>query len=284
MDYRVNFVKTGLHYVWIRGYASSPAGYSVHVGLDGLRQNFAEGMTIGKINDWIWTRANNNGTFAVIDVPSTGVHTINIYMYADGFRLDKMVLTTSEDWFPLGTGPSESARGLFKQEDQAGIELVTIEAEHYHNLQQSGYHTWEPDYQNGYSGHAAIRALPDNGTYYDDTNSAARLDYNVNFNNAGTYYVWVRGFTTDTGDDSIHVGVDGINNNLNGNIKINTDNTWIWSNTTLGNTTSTVSILSPGIHTINIWMREEATCLRAPGPRKSGKTILAGLRGTSTIR
>jgi hypothetical protein len=257
MDYRVNFVKTGLHYVWIRGYASSPAGYSVHVGLDGLRQNFAEGMTIGKINDWIWTRANNNGTFAVIDVPSTGVHTINIYMYADGFRLDKMVLTTSEDWVPLGTGPSESARGLFKQEDQAGIELVTIEAEHYHNLQQSGYHTWEPDYQNGYSGHAAIRALPDNGTYYDDTNSAARLDYNVNFNNAGTYYVWVRGFTTDTGDDSIHVGVDGINNNLNGNIKINTDNTWIWSNTTLGNTTSTVSILSPGIHTINIWMRED---------------------------
>ena len=87
----------------------------------------------------------------------------------------------------------------------------TIEAEHYHHLQTVETHSWEPDLISGYSGGGALRALPDNGTDFEDTASSPRLDYNVNFDVPGIYYVWVRGYATGMEDNSVHIGVDGIN-------------------------------------------------------------------------
>ena len=82
----------------------------------------------------------------MINVPSAGVHTLNVYMHQDGFRLDKIVLTTNNLWAPLNEGPSENARGIIKQVDQSGDVLVTIEAEHYHNLQKVETDNWVPDF------------------------------------------------------------------------------------------------------------------------------------------
>jgi hypothetical protein len=136
LDYRVNFVRTGIHYVWLRGYANGTDDYLIHVGLDGQRQSTAENIKIENYNEWIWSGITENGTYAMINVPSTGIHTLNVYMHQDGFRLDKIVLITNNLWAPLNEGPSESARGIIKQVDQSGDVLVTIEAEHYHYLQK----------------------------------------------------------------------------------------------------------------------------------------------------
>ncbi|UCD82364.1 MAG: hypothetical protein JSW26_13340 [Desulfobacterales bacterium] len=255
LDYRVTFARTGIHYVWIRGYATGSGDDSVHIGLDAQRQYDAENMVLRNHNEWSWTNVTDNGTYAFIDVATEGVHTLNVYMHEDGFRLDKIVLTTAADWFPSNDGPTEGTRGIFRQESSGGG-LVSIETEHYHNLQTQGFHRWEPDYQVGYSGGAALRALPDNGTSYDAT-LGPRLDYNVNFIATGTYYVWIRGYAADKTGDTIHVGVDGISYADGERVKINTYNSWDWSNRTESDTVATIDILYPGLNTINIWMHED---------------------------
>jgi len=257
LDYRVNFVRTGIHYVWLRGFGSGTADNLVHAGLDGQRQSTAESIKIASYNEWTWSGITEIGTYAMINVPSAGIHTINIYMHQDGFSLDKIALTTNNLWVPLNGGPSESARSIIKQVNQSGYELVTVEAEHYHYLQKVETHGWEPDFISGYTGGGALRVLPDNGTEFDDTASSPRLGYNISFDVPGIYYVWVRGYATSLEDNSVHIGMDGMNYGTADKIKISSYDSWTWTNNRLDGTEATIEVLSAGIHTLNIWMHKD---------------------------
>lgn len=73
---------------------------------------------------------------------------------------------------------------------------------------------------NSASGQAYLKILPDTRTSHDDTlirgenfsNQPGKLGvlhYRVKINHPGKYYVWVRTFSTDSEDNSIHVGLDG---------------------------------------------------------------------------
>jgi hypothetical protein len=254
LDYRVHFIRAGLHFVWIRGYATGSNNNSVHIGLNGQRQTNAEGVMINHNDEWAWSGTTEKGAYAFVDIPSIGEHTLNIYMHEDGFRLDKIVLLADSEWVPSGTGPNESARGTFKQE-QSSPDLVSIETEHYHNMQKAGIHHWKPDYQAGYSGGGALRALPNDGTVHD-INSSVRLDYNVEFHTTGTYYVWIRAFAVGRVDDSVHVGLDGTGTVTSEGIKIRSYSNWTWSNCTQTDAVATLDILEPGIHTVNVWMHK----------------------------
>lgn len=254
LDFRVNFVKTGVHRLWIRAYAGNPGEDLLHIGLDGQRQENAENIRIEPYNSWIWTRSTQAGLEAFINVDFVGEHTLNVYMGKDGLRLDKIVLVTDDNWTPAAAGPDESAKGIFRQEDISGHDLVAIEAEHFHQRHRPGIHNWEPDYQAGFASGAALRALPDNGTEYIDTNFAPRLDYNVDFDLPGTYYVWIRGYSMDENDDSVHLGVDGTAYGSADRITFNARNTWVWSGRSFDNSAATIDIPSAGIHTVNIWM------------------------------
>ena len=104
LEYAVNFVSTDPVYVWAR--ASHVDGYddSVWFGLDELiegtdplsyatdEQSYA--------NEWYWIRYLMSGGRAIMQVPSTGVHVFELYMREPSFRVDKIVLTTSEDYLP----------------------------------------------------------------------------------------------------------------------------------------------------------------------------------------
>ena len=113
LDYTVTFLKTGTHFVWVRGYGPNTGSDSIHIGL-----NNAEVPSAGAIKSfdptltWAWSNtANGTGVSApaIIDVPTVGVYTINAWMREDGFIFDKIVITTDPDYVPTGTGPSESA-------------------------------------------------------------------------------------------------------------------------------------------------------------------------------
>ncbi|MBO0930003.1 M14 family zinc carboxypeptidase [Fibrella aquatilis] len=88
-----------------------------------------------------------------------------------------------------------------------------------------------------------------------------RLDYSVNFVTTGTYYIWVRMAAGVNGiyDDSFHLGLDGatpvtlspnLTNYNNGSAA------WTWIKAA-GTTAFRVVITAPGLHTINLWMRED---------------------------
>ncbi len=111
LDYVINFVKTGPHYVWILGWGATGSDDSCHAGLDGEETPLSNRMS-GWNNQYEW----NNGRYqrpepSQIDITTPGLHTLNIWMREDGLIVDKIVLTTNPDYTPTGEGPPESPRG-----------------------------------------------------------------------------------------------------------------------------------------------------------------------------
>jgi hypothetical protein len=107
LDFLVNFVKTGTHYVWVRGYAVDSSADSCHAGLDGQ-----EISTCDRLNNfsplYAWHKGTSDGPDANFNVSTAGIHTFNIWMREDGFVIDKIVLTSNIAYTPIGTGPDES--------------------------------------------------------------------------------------------------------------------------------------------------------------------------------
>jgi len=117
LDFKVSFVKTGTHYVWIRGHANGWGGDDdCHAGLNYLPTSNGEGEQINFNATTVWGWFNFSKKIAgpaTLWVPSTGVHTINLWMCDDGAIIDKIVLTTNPAYRPSGEGPEESARANY---------------------------------------------------------------------------------------------------------------------------------------------------------------------------
>ncbi len=114
LDFDINFKTTGTHYVWIRGAApatNSGGGDSVHVGLNGSAVASADRISGFGANAFNWISQTMDGSSrATINITSTGIQTLNVWMREDGFDFDKIVLTKSSSYTPSGVGPAESDR------------------------------------------------------------------------------------------------------------------------------------------------------------------------------
>jgi len=111
LDFQVNFVKTGTHYVWILGFGIDGNGDSAHAGLDGQEIATCDNMS-GWQAAYNWSRSTMDGAPATFEINEVGVHTVNIYMREDGMVFDKVVLTTNTEYTPTDHGPAESPRGI----------------------------------------------------------------------------------------------------------------------------------------------------------------------------
>jgi len=111
LDFQVNFVKTGTHYIWILAFGMDGNADSGHAGLDGEGIDTCDRLSGWNVN-YTWSNSTMDDPPATFDVPSTGVHTLNIWMRESGLVVDKIVLTTNPDYRPTGTGPEESHRGI----------------------------------------------------------------------------------------------------------------------------------------------------------------------------
>ncbi|MBI5415287.1 MAG: fibronectin type III domain-containing protein, partial [Candidatus Omnitrophica bacterium] len=108
LDYKVKFVKTGTHYIWVRGIGATTADDSVHAGLDGQALTTSDKIT-GFTTSWTWSKTTADASaVATINVATTGEHTLNLWMREDGVVIDKIVVTSSATYTPSGTGPAES--------------------------------------------------------------------------------------------------------------------------------------------------------------------------------
>ena len=89
--------------------------------------------------------------------------------------------------------------------------------------------------------------------------NSPRLDYTVNFTQAGTYYVWVRGIGATDTDDSLHVGLDGAALTSSGNTGFqNRYGLGVVGGQHYGRgSVATINVASAGVHTVNVWMRED---------------------------
>jgi hypothetical protein len=148
------------------------------------------------------------------------------------------------------------------QQDSGADGIVSIEAENFDANVSQGGHDWIQVFPGGYSGSGAMQALPNietnNNTGY--VTNSPRLDFVVNFVKTGTHYVWLRGIGANNKDDSVHVGLDGTGLSTSDRITI-FNPTWTWSKSTIDGPVATINVSSPGVHTVNVWMREDGFVL-----------------------
>ncbi len=109
LTYKVRFVKSGLHYLWLRGYAIRN-GNSVHVGLNAAEVATSRNVTFRSLDQWDWSGMLSDGSPAVLNIAAAGEYTIEVWMREDGLVLDKLLLTTDPKYRPSDLGPQESLR------------------------------------------------------------------------------------------------------------------------------------------------------------------------------
>ena len=111
LDFEVNFAKAGIHYIWIRGYGQDGNSDSCHAGINGEDVQSAYRFW-SFTTSYTWLNVTDSDPpRRYIEVPSAGVHTVNVWMREDACIVDKIVLTTNPDYTPTDEGPEESHRG-----------------------------------------------------------------------------------------------------------------------------------------------------------------------------
>ena len=164
----VDFSTTGTYYVWVRAWAPDAAARRIHIGLDGaFSRREAAHMKVPTGGSWVWTNNRAGGGRAVLDVGTTGVHTVDVVMGDDGMVVDKIVLRTDPNFTPMGYGPAESPRD--------GGETIIANALPAANIVVENIPTaygLEPSYPNPFTGVTTIPfATPADGavrlTVYD---------------------------------------------------------------------------------------------------------------------
>ena len=117
IDFDVNFVKSGTHYLWVRMIAEDANDDSCIPYYNATSKgNWYTGTTGGT---WTWKKKTFTGV-------STGNQTVSIYMREDGLKIDKLLLTTNDSYVPTGAeSESPSARNTHQSllEEASAIEI-----------------------------------------------------------------------------------------------------------------------------------------------------------------
>ena len=111
LEYRINVRTPGRYYVWVRAKASSTSDDSLHVGLNGAAE--PNGYRISNFESyWSWSSTlMDSGNRAYVDIGSAGEHVFDVWMREDGIIIDKILLTSSDQFEPQGQGLVESQQG-----------------------------------------------------------------------------------------------------------------------------------------------------------------------------
>lgn len=171
-----------------------------------------------------------------------------------------------ESHFTLKGADGEQVRFEWKgeaSEDEAdsggdGSEGATFkcEAENFtkNEAGATATQTWtESTEYSGYSGTGYLQALPDDGSTdcSGTTDCGPHLVYEFTVETETVYYPHFRMYSVAWDDDSLHWGFDGTADQLDmRNETQGTKDKWLWWT---GNGVS----LSPGTHTLDMWMRED---------------------------
>jgi Gylcosyl hydrolase family 115 C-terminal domain/WD40-like Beta Propeller Repeat len=142
--------------------------------------------------------------------------------------------------------------------EQAG--QVVLEAEHYDAIVARGGKTWSATTSPaGFVGAGAMAATPNTGAQVDANIAASspELQYKVSFSTPGVYRVWLRGHIASGTDNSVHVGLDGVAVSSADKMSAMSADAWKWFDATMDGPVATINVASAGIHTINVWMRED---------------------------
>jgi len=141
------------------------------------------------------------------------------------------------------------------QQDQSSDSLIVFDAEHFQTNTAQGSHSWNIVRLSGYTGSGSVQAFPTDNAIINTGFQAnsPHLQHQALFNTSGTHYIWVRGRTQGSVDDTLHIGLDGIPQATSESITGFTSN-WGWVNATVNGPAASLVVASTGLHNIDIWM------------------------------
>ena len=209
----------------------------------------------GSIVSYSWNFGDGdtgNGATTSHTYTAAGNYTASLTVFdEDGATsVDNIVITVSQP--PTGPLCFQVASGT-----------VVIEAENYSAATpgtgaQSAF-TWESYSDPQASGGTAMRVPNGSGGGWTGLDlTGPRLDYDINFPQAGTYRLWVRTSAASGNDDSFHAGLDGVGyTNSTGVGMGNIVGSWGWTNDANSGQAVEIVVNTAGLHTLNIWMRED---------------------------
>lgn len=231
---------SGTYALWARTIASSISDDSFFVRSDGvLIQN---PWNVPVSSTWQWNKITELSL-------GNGAHTVEFRHREDGAKLDRLILTTDLAFTPTGESGDIPAGGGGAFQESSG--MVVMEGENFHasdgRTDPNGVNWQAETAVAGYVG-AGYVGVPTPATQTDWANGC-EVSYNINFTSTGNHVVWVRRYAADTGQNSVHHGVDGTQTS-------GVDNTadygsWVWKN--LG----TVNISSTGERVFQLRRREK---------------------------
>ncbi len=89
--------------MYIRGRALNTESNSLHFGINNTGPATSENFTVSPSGNYQWTLREQT-----IDVARTGVQSLHIWMREEGTFVDKVILTPSRKFTPVGSGPQQS--------------------------------------------------------------------------------------------------------------------------------------------------------------------------------
>jgi methionine-rich copper-binding protein CopC len=157
------------------------------------------------------------------------------------------------------TAPDAGGTGAY----QFDGDTVTVEAENADAVIDRSGTGWQPTSSPvGAVGQAMV--IPEAGSGWGDISEvptqAPELSFQIEFPAAGTYDIYVRANPPDQGSNSVHVGLNGTLTTSSDGITHNGFNAWQWMKySAAGPNPATISVPSAGVHTVNLWGREDGT-------------------------
>ncbi len=132
---------------------------------------------------------------------------------------------------------------------------VVVEAEHPADVAPGTAQDWTTIDDALASGTTALVSGPNTGVDTGDATTGPRVDYTLELDTPGDYYVWVRMQGAGSGDDSLNVGLNGTLVSAGG-LAAPSTGSWQWANL-VGGAPLVVNIATAGVHTLSLWMRED---------------------------
>ena len=149
--------------------------------------------------------------------------------------------------------PAYGHDGIFVQDG----DYIAVEAEHYVKNESGAGGSWtevSETEKRGAIGGSAMYADVSGTINGGEFTKSPRLDYKVEFKEAGTYYLWTRTYGSLGAGNILHAGVDNIMKPSLNSLAVSADSGgWYWNNMNRSRGYAVIEITEPGVHTINIW-------------------------------
>lgn len=142
-------------------------------------------------------------------------------------------------------------------------DLYIIEVENFESNIKRLNHYWQKvSYPKGLNGQEAMAVLPNNGRKVSRNykNLSPCLTFKIDFDQAGPYYVWIRGCARRN-DNTLHVGLNDQSLASARNITFVERKNWTWTNFTGRGQRAYIQVAHPGRQIFDIWMQDDGLIL-----------------------